>query len=136
MDVREQFEHCLEADADVRFALLYGSRARGTERSGSDWDVAVFLRPELTAEERFRARVRITARLQNFAPVDVTVLNDAPPLLAHRALQGTPLLIRDRTDLVRFFVHTLGAAEDDRHFRGLHRAARRRRVEEGRFGRP
>ena len=64
------------------------------------------------------------------------VLNDAPPLLAHRALSGRRLLVRDKTALVRFFVKTMSMAEDDRFYSQIHLQAQLRRIEEGRFGRP
>jgi hypothetical protein len=76
------------------------------------------------------------AELEDLGPLDIVILNDAPPLLAHRALMGEPIEIRDRTAYVRFFVKTMGAAEDDRYFQEVHRAARLRRLREGRFGRP
>jgi hypothetical protein len=37
---------------------------------------------------------------------------------------------------VRFFVRTLAMAGDERYWREIHAAARARRLEEGRFGRP
>jgi hypothetical protein len=68
--------------------------------------------------------------------VDLVVLNDAPPLLAHRALAGRDLFTRDRRAYVRFFVRTMGELEDERYFRRVHARERARRIEEGRFGRP
>lgn len=121
---------------EVLFAFIFGSRARGTPRPDSDLDVAVFLDPNMTSKERWDTRLRLHAELEDLGPVDVVVLNDAPPLLAHRALMGEPVEIRDRTAYVRFFVQTMGLAEDDRYFQEVHRAARLRRLQEGRFGRP
>ena len=120
----------------VRFALLFGSRADGAPRADSDLDVAVFLDPDLTADERWQARLNLQAALEDLGDVDVVILNDVPPLLAHRALLGKPIEIRDRPAYVRFFVRSLAEAEDERHYRELHETARRRRLEEGRFGRP
>ncbi len=121
---------------DILFAFVFGSRARGTARPDSDLDVAVYLSPNLTPKERFDTRLRLHAELEDFGPVDVVILNDAPPLLAHRALLGAPIEIRDREAYVRFFVRTMGLADDDRYFQEVHRAARLRRLREGRFGRP
>ena len=75
----------------VRFALLFGSRATGHPRPDSDWDVAVYLDDALPPQQRFRLRLDLAGALD----ADVSVLNDAPPLLAHRALMGRPLIIRD-----------------------------------------
>jgi hypothetical protein len=120
----------------VRFSLLFGSRARGAARPDSDPDIAIFLDPALAPEQRFDLRLQVCAELQDLGPVDVVILNDAPPLLAHRTLMGEPIEVRDRTAYVRFFVHTMGAAEDDRYYQEVHRKARLRRLREGRFGRP
>jgi predicted nucleotidyltransferase len=127
------------ADPAVLFAFVFGSRARraaGTVRADSDWDVGVFLREDLDASGRFDVRLRLLATLAPELDVDLVVLNDAPALLAHRALQGEPLLIRDRSAYVRFFVRTLARAGDERYWRDLHRRERTRRLEEHRFGRP
>ncbi len=117
------------------FAFLFGSRASGHARPDSDWDVAVYLREDLTPRERFDVRLRLLADLDGLGAVDVVVLNDAPPLLAHRALLGRRLLMRDETAFVRFFVRTMAMVEDMEYWAGIHLKARLRRLREGRFGR-
>jgi predicted nucleotidyltransferase len=126
----------LEPEADILFALLFGSVARGEQREDSDLDVGVYVVERLTARERFDLRLRVGTALEDLGRPDVVVLNDAPPLLAHRALQGKPILTRDKRAYVRFFVRSLALAEDERHFRSIFAGARRSRVKEGRFGRP
>lgn len=118
------------------FAFLFGSRAEGRPRADSDWDLGVFLSEHLGARERFALRSRLLADLEDLGRMDVVVLNDAPPLLAHRALQGRRLFVKDPSAYVRFFTRVLAEAEDERFWRDLHRRARARRIEEGRFGRP
>jgi hypothetical protein len=81
-------------------------------------------------------RLRLSAALGPEIGVDCVVLNDAPPLLAHRALRGRVLVKRDAREYVRFFVRTLATAQDARHYRELQRAARARRLQEGTYGRP
>ena len=85
----------------VAYALVFGSYARGTAHPGSDVDVALGFgggrRPgayELGA---------IVSRLEEAAGrnVDVVVLEDAPPGLAHRVFRdGAAVLVRDRSALV------------------------------------
>lgn len=132
----QDLQSLLGAVPEIEFALLFGSRARGTHRPGSDWDVAVFLHPELSDRERFQMRRRLAARIEDLGPADVVVLNDAPALLAHRALMGRRVVVNNKTALVRFTVRTLALSEDERFWRDLHRRAMIRRVQEGRFGRP
>ena len=129
--------HCLEELGEVVvFALLFGSRAGGRPRPDSDWDVAVYLRDDLTAEERFKIRLRLMADLDVLGRADIVILNEAPPLLAHRALQGQRLVVRDPAALVRFTVRATSLAEDARYWSEIHLQARLRRLQEGRFGRP
>jgi len=90
----------------------------------------------MDAKQRWDVRLRIAAALEELGPVDLVVLNDAPALLAHRALRGVLVLARDRKAYVRFFVETPARAEDERSWRRLHGEARPARLEEGRFGRP
>ena len=136
MSSTELLEQRLAAFDDVAFAYLFGSRARGEERPDSDWDVAVYLRDGLSSSERFDQRLRLLAELDDFGRVDVVILNDAPPLLAHRAIMGRRLAVRDEVALVRFSVRTVAMSEDGRYWRELHRRARIRRLKEGTFGRP
>jgi predicted nucleotidyltransferase len=135
-----ELETRLRSCREVLFALLFGSRAAGgPPRPGSDWDVAVYLEEGLSARDRFGVRRRLIAKLEDIeglAGLDLVVLNDAPALLGHRALQGEILFARDRQAYVRYFVRTLAASGDEAHYRDLHRKARRRRLGEGTFGRP
>ncbi len=135
MDLEGELTRRLEAVPEVLFALLFGSRGRGKGRPDSDLDVAVFLDPSLGAGERFRLRLAISAALEDLGRPDVVVLNDAPPLLAHRALQGRRLLVRDTGAWVRFFVRSMREAEDERYWAHLAATARRERIREGRYGR-
>lgn len=134
---RERIVSRLRARPEVSFALLFGSRAHGRPvRPDSDWDIAVFLDPKLDPKERFELRLRLIADLDEVAPVDLAVLNEASPLLGHRAVQGELLFARDRVAYVRYFVRIFAMSEDERHYREVHRRARARRLREGTFGRP
>jgi predicted nucleotidyltransferase len=81
-------------------AYLFGSHAEDRAHRESDVDVGVLLsrgaRP--TAAQRFEERVRLAALLgaELKRPVDVVVLNDAPPGLGRRVVtRGVRLLCRD-----------------------------------------
>lgn len=126
----------LEVVEEVLFAFLFGSRSTGRARSDSDWDLGVYLAESLTPRERHDLRLKLQAELAELGSIDVTVLNDAPPLLAQRALQGKRLMVKDPVAFVRFFVRSEALAGDERFWRQLHMAARARRIEDSRFGRP
>lgn len=133
---REELGRRLAEAEEIEFAYLFGSRSNGTAREDSDWDIAVYFNDALTAGERFENRLALISELEESGDVDVVVLNEAPPLLGHRALMGVPLVVRNKTIFVRYFVKTLAESEDERYFRRVHIDARQKRLEEGRFGRP
>lgn len=81
---------------EVEFATLFGSRQAGTARSDSDWDVAIFLSEKLDKFERFRVQREIAAALAPAVNVNIVILNEVSPLLAHRALGGDPIVQRSR----------------------------------------
>lgn len=74
----------------VRFAYLFGSRARGTARVDSDVDVAVVLTPEVDADDRLAVQLRLARRLTDrsrLPDVDLVVLDGAPLPLRGRVVQ-------------------------------------------------
>jgi predicted nucleotidyltransferase len=137
METRSIIAERLKRCDDISFAYLFGSRgeAQGA-RAESDWDVGVYMAEHLQDRERFALRLRLQADLVDLGTIDLVVLNNAPALLAHRALQGLRLFIRDKTAFVRFFTRTLAKAGDERYWHSLHMNARARRLREGNFGRP
>lgn len=91
----------LESEPRVAYALLFGSGGRGTLGPGSDLDVALGLIPgsPMTALELGD----LASRLETAAgrPIDLVLLDEAPPGLAYRAFKdGCVLLERDRRALV------------------------------------
>jgi predicted nucleotidyltransferase len=96
------------APAEVVAVCLFGSLARGTASAKSDVDLGLLLRrsPASTLEGRL---LDYEADLERTIgrPVQVVVLNDAPPDLAYRVLRdGLVLLERDRGARLRFEVRT------------------------------
>lgn len=94
-------------EPQVLTAYLFGSRARGTERLGSDVDVAV-----LFAEARPRTLMglptELEAALSAALGLDAQVvdLERASPDFVHRVLRdGVLVLDRDPAARVRFEVH-------------------------------
>jgi predicted nucleotidyltransferase len=136
MDTAALLTERLASHSEVIFALLFGSRATGRPRPDSDWDVAVYFDDRLSPVERFARQRELIAELSDLGFIDLVVLNDAPPLLAHRALQGRRIVEHDHGVYVEFFIRTLGASEDERYWREMHHRARLQRLAEGRFGRP
>jgi predicted nucleotidyltransferase len=120
-------------------ASLIGSQATGTAGPLSDVDVAVWLDPQLSPEQRLALRLEISAAgadALGTEEIDVVVLNDAPPLLQHRARQGSmPLVDRDPRTRVRLESRALVEYLDTQHLRDELARGVRNRIAEGRFGR-
>lgn len=85
------------ARTPVVFAVLFGSRARGTAGESSDVDVAVRFPEGMDDYERFQARNRVDAALQAYAEgvVDVSDIDSLPTPVAHAALRDGIVLAGD-----------------------------------------
>lgn len=97
----EALRRVVEADPRIGYALVFGSRARGSQHAHSDVDVAVGAaegRP-LTALDLGD----IASRLESAAgrPIDLVDLESAPPSLAYRVFRdGQVIFERERQRLV------------------------------------
>lgn len=89
------------ADKDVELVYLFGSRAAGRNTEDSDVDVAVLLQyPPHRASSLSEAEARLQLRLDWSGelgrilglPVDLILLDDAPPLLAMEVIDGGRVL--------------------------------------------
>lgn len=92
-------------------ALLYGSQATGKAGPLSDVDVAVWLEPELASSERYRRQLAlmvVASEALGTDEVQVVILNDATPLLRHRAMRdGVRLLDKDPRVRIRLETRAL-----------------------------
>ena len=83
----------LAEDARVAYALLFGSRARGTAHAGSDLDVAIGLEPNtrLSALELGE----LIARLEQASgcSVDIVLIDEAPSPVAYRIFRDGQLIV-------------------------------------------
>lgn len=135
---RARLASALDQHAVVAASLI-GSQATGRAGRLSDIDVAVWLDPQLSARERGGLRLELgdaAAHALATDEVDLIILNDAPPLVAHRAMRdGVRLLERDRANRVRLETAALLEYLDTAPLRATLIAGQRRRLAEGGFGR-
>jgi len=83
---------------NVVLAYLFGSQAKGKIGPLSDIDIAVYFNESVKADERFDLRLETLGQLMDLFKtneIDLVVLNDAPPLLAHRILKEGILIFSD-----------------------------------------
>lgn len=82
------------AKRGVILAYLFGSHARGEAGPLSDVDIAVLFQPDMPAETRFEALLKLMGDLAPFfdKEVEIVDLQDASPLLRHRVYYDGRLL--------------------------------------------
>lgn len=124
---------------EVLAAYLIGSQARGAAGPLSDVDIAILHDPALGSREKLDLRLRLAAdagAALATTEVDIVLLNDAPPLLRHRALRdGVRLLDREPRARIRFQVRSVNEYLDTEPLRQLAARRLRRSIEEDSFGR-
>ena len=88
------------AEHGVKFAYLFGSRARGTEEERSDYDLAVFFKDERTIVDELKLALAIAEALNIPSDlVDVIALNKAEHSLIARVLkEGRPIYSDDEAE--------------------------------------
>ena len=97
IDVAQATAGVLQDRPIVAYALIFGSRARHSQRPGSDLDVALGLRAGATLEAAALGSLIADLEAATGLTVDITVLDEAPPALAFRVFRdGQPVLVRDR----------------------------------------
>jgi predicted nucleotidyltransferase len=135
---RDRLVRALDAPGVVA-ASLVGSQATGKAGPLSDVDVAVWLEPGLGFTERYERSVKLSGAASaalGTDEIDLIVLNDASPLMRHRAMRdGLRLVERDRAARVRLEARGLLDYLDTAPLRAKLAAGVTRRLSEGRFGR-
>jgi predicted nucleotidyltransferase len=134
--LKRKIRDLLEPDPDIDFVLLFGSRARGEERQGSDLDLAVGAAPGARGDP-LSIRLGILAKLSGLSDrLDVVMASRAPPALAYRiARDGAVVFARDERAVTRFRARAYGVYLDFRRFLSMHGQSMLERIEEGTFGR-
>jgi predicted nucleotidyltransferase len=92
----EALKAALAGRPEILFAILYGSAAEGDEYS--DLDVALFINPALLSgldELHYSFRVESELRKVVDHPVDVRVVNRAPPAFRFNVIRGLPIVVHD-----------------------------------------
>src|SRR5262245_2015768 len=131
----EKIARLMSFRPEVLAAYIFGSVASGRARPNSDVDVAVLLDPAFIQRLPPRYRVDLIAEtgaaLEMFE-VDVVLLNEAPPALAHNVLtKGKLVFERSRSARVAFQVKNLNLFLDLEPIHKVHLEYLRRRYLKG-----
>lgn len=129
----DALEASLCADADIEFAVAFGSQVSGESRPASDLDLAIKFDDDSSAHARFRKRCFLSGDLQQTgAPfVDLSDFEELPIEVAHEAVRGD-LLCGDEDAFRQFKAAIEERFEDQREeLRRQRRALIDRVAEEG-----
>ncbi len=102
--------------SEVLLAFLFGSEAAGRAREDSDVDIAILVAADFDASMLLDLRSELCSMLGR--DVDISVLNDASPILKMQVLQKG-LLLKDCTPPLfpGFYAGSLKEYEDLKYFR-------------------
>ena len=97
----EALRQALEGDTRLAYALLFGSRARGSAHATSDFDVAVGLMPGAQLDPHELGALVSSLEQAAGRTIDLVLLDEAPPAVAYRVFRdGQVILERDHSALV------------------------------------
>ncbi|MGE5281055.1 MAG: type VII toxin-antitoxin system MntA family adenylyltransferase antitoxin [Chloroflexota bacterium] len=135
----ERLSHALDQEGVIA-AMLIGSQARGNVGPLSDVDIAVWHDRSLDPRGRLDLQLKLAdeaGRALGTDEIDIVMLNRVPPLLRHRAVRDARLLVeRDPVARVRLDARALLDYLDTKPLRAEMSRGLRKRIREGRFGRP
>ena len=125
---------------DIQVGYLFGSVVSGRMRPDSDVDIAVLVSDRVMSRDPLKFRLKLMTGLMkvlNRDDVDLVLLNQAPPLLAHRILsKGKLIFERSASHRVAFQVRAVNRYLDTQPMRNLYLAYLKKHAHEGRiFGR-
>lgn len=127
----------LRTRPEVQAAYIFGSVAAGKARSDSDVDIAVLVSEKALGRDPLRYRIRLMADLMDLLQrddVDLVLLNQAPPLLAHRVLsRGKLIAERSPSARVAFQVRTVNRYLDTQPMRNLYLSYLKKHAREGKI---
>lgn len=135
--MRQAVLRCVATRPAIEAAYVFGSVANGRTRSSSDVDVAVLLSRHVRTAQILKYRLALIADLGSALhrpDVDLVILNEAPPLLAHRILsRGKLVFERSPSARIRFQVKTASRYFDlipmfETHIRYLKKSVREGRI--------
>jgi len=100
------FIEYIRRDKDITAVFVFGSAAKGNLKPLSDLDLAVLLSDKLSKEDRKQKELDLTGTCNAIFQtdeIDLIILNDAPPRIAHHILKsGELLFLRNEMEYLDF----------------------------------
>ena len=125
----------LRSRNEVLAAYIFGSVASATQRPDSDVDIALLVSDKVMRGDAFQYRLNAMTDLMGILKrddVDLILLNQASPLLAHRVLsKGKLFLERSASARVAFQVRAVNRYLDTQPMRNIYLSYLRKQAREG-----
>ncbi len=122
----------LENEADILFAYLFGSYAKGTQDEKSDIDIAIYLKDEKILEKYPLYPSRVAIKIENILDkkkVDVRILNGSTLRFRNQVLMHGKLLhSKDEKKRIEFETSSLDQYYDFKPHIDMYDTARRLRL--------
>ncbi len=124
---------------EILLVYLFGSALQGRFGKNHDIDIALFLDPTLCGSldegKPYGYRAEMIVELMNLLKydlIDLVILNDCTPVLAHQVIHhGVLLFSRSERTRIRFEISFLKRHADTRHLRKIKRIYSEKRTEKG-----
>lgn len=135
--IRDGIVRCVSRRREIQAAYLFGSAVTGRTRKDSDVDVALLLSPKSVRLKDLGYRLKVSRELANAigrAAIDLVILNDASPVLAHQVIsKGKLVFERSRSARVNYQVRAVNLYLDTEPMRALYRRYLKKRIREGKI---
>ena len=136
----KKLEKFFSRKREIKFAYLFGSLAKRKNSKLSDIDIAVSVDKKLIDEKKhpYGYKTSLITDLMSELhtdKIDLVVLNEATPLLAHRVIRDGILVdCKDESARINFQVQTIHQYIDTEKIRRIQEKYLKERIYSGRFG--
>lgn len=124
----------------VVLAYLFGSAVREKMGPLSDIDIGVLFSDRVANDEYLDKKLKLASKIDKALRVyktEVICLNEAPPLLKHRAVfYGRPIFVSDPKLKREFELRVLQEYEDFKYHLEIAHQIMKKQIKEGTFGKP
>ena len=117
-DVLKKLAEEFEKKDEILFAYLYGSRAKGNERKGSDIDVGIYVNEKVLEDPWYQIKLQseLQEKLKMDIVLDIRILNNSSVKFCFEVIYKNPrIFVRDEMTMMEFETKTLLIWYDIRH---------------------
>ena len=109
-DILKKIAEEFEKKDEILFAYFYGSRAKGNERKGSDFDVGIYVHEKILKDPWYQIKLQseLQEKLKLEKDLDLRILNNSSAKFCFEVIYKNPrIFIRDEMSMIEFETRTL-----------------------------